>query len=64
MKQEQTQKWSIIVSIREPARWAGSLISWRQQMGKKLYVGNLSYGVTDSNLEQMFAAHGTVTRHR
>jgi cold-inducible RNA-binding protein len=29
-------------------------------MGKKLYVGNLSYDVTDSSLEQMFAAHGTV----
>ena len=29
-------------------------------MGKKLYVGNLSYGVTDADLEQMFAAHGTV----
>jgi len=29
-------------------------------MGKKLYVGNLTYGVTDSALEQMFAAHGTV----
>jgi RNA recognition motif-containing protein len=29
-------------------------------MGKKLYVGNLSYGVTDSALEQLFAAHGTV----
>ena len=29
-------------------------------MAKKLYVGNLSYGVTDSELEQMFAAHGTV----
>jgi len=29
-------------------------------MGKKLYVGNLTYGVGDSNLEQMFAAHGTV----
>jgi RNA recognition motif-containing protein len=29
-------------------------------MGKKLYVGNLTYGVTDSDLEQMFAAHGTV----
>jgi RNA recognition motif-containing protein len=29
-------------------------------MGKKLYVGNLAYGVTDSSLEQMFAAHGTV----
>ena len=29
-------------------------------MGKKLYVGNLAYAVTDSDLEQMFAAHGTV----
>src|SRR5438477_4627543 len=29
-------------------------------MGKKLYVGNLTYGVTDSDLQQMFAAHGTV----
>ena len=29
-------------------------------MGKKLYVGNLTFGVTDTELEQMFAAHGTV----
>jgi RNA recognition motif-containing protein len=29
-------------------------------MGKKLYVGNLTYGVTDGTLGQMFAAHGTV----
>ena len=29
-------------------------------MGKKLYVGNLGYGMTDSDLEQMFGAHGTV----
>ena len=29
-------------------------------MGKKLYVGNLTYEVTNSALEQMFAAHGTV----
>src|SRR5438477_3741318 len=29
-------------------------------MGKKLYVGNLSYGMTDSTLEQLFAPHGTV----
>lgn len=30
-------------------------------MGKKLYVGNLSYNVTDASLEQLFAAFGTVT---
>src|SRR5215216_364380 len=29
-------------------------------MGKKLYVGNLSYDVDSSALEQMFAPHGTV----
>jgi RNA recognition motif-containing protein len=29
-------------------------------MGKKLYVGNLPYGIGDSDLEQMFAPHGTV----
>jgi cold-inducible RNA-binding protein len=29
-------------------------------LGKKLYVGNLGYGVTSNDLEQMFAAHGTV----
>ena len=29
-------------------------------MGKKLYVGNLAYGVTDSQLEQLFSAHGAV----
>jgi RNA recognition motif-containing protein len=29
-------------------------------MGRKLYVGNLGYGVTDADLSQMFGAHGTV----
>src|SRR5262245_11031790 len=29
-------------------------------MGKKLYVGNLAYGITDSDLQQLFGAHGTV----
>ena len=29
-------------------------------MGKKLYVGNLSYDVTDDELRELFAAHGTV----
>jgi cold-inducible RNA-binding protein len=29
-------------------------------MSKKLYVGNLSYSVKDSDLEDLFAAHGTV----
>ena len=29
-------------------------------MGRKLYVGNMSYDVDSSQLEQMFSAHGTV----
>jgi len=29
-------------------------------MGSKLYVGNLSYNTTGSDLEQLFSAHGTV----
>lgn len=29
-------------------------------MGKRLYVGNLSYDVDSSELEKLFAAHGTV----
>lgn len=29
-------------------------------MGKKLYVGNLSYGVTSETLAQVFSAHGKV----
>jgi RNA recognition motif-containing protein len=31
-----------------------------QIMGKKLYVGNLSYDVDSSALEQLFTSHGTV----
>src|SRR5438876_5368154 len=35
--------------------------SFKEQiMGKKLYVGNLSYEVDSSALEQLFAEHGTV----
>ena len=29
-------------------------------MNKKLYVGGLSYSVTDEQLQQLFASHGTV----
>jgi RNA recognition motif-containing protein len=30
------------------------------RMGSKLYVGNLSYNVNSSDLEQLFSQHGTV----
>ncbi len=29
-------------------------------MNKKLYVGGLAYSVTDEQLQQLFASHGTV----
>jgi RNA recognition motif-containing protein len=29
-------------------------------MGRKLYVGNLSYSVDSSTLQELFSAHGTV----
>ena len=29
-------------------------------MGKKLYVGNLAYRMSDSDLQQLFEPHGTV----
>jgi cold-inducible RNA-binding protein len=29
-------------------------------MNKKLYVGGLAYSVTDTQLQQLFAGHGTV----
>jgi len=29
-------------------------------MGKKLYVGNLGYSVSDADLSQLFSQHGTV----
>ena len=30
-------------------------------MGRRLYVGNLSYNTTSSDLQTMFSAHGSVT---
>jgi RNA recognition motif-containing protein len=30
------------------------------RVGKKLFVGNLSYNVGDNDLQQLFAAHGSV----
>src|SRR5262249_15363894 len=37
-----------------------SFFPGRPFMGKKLYVGNLSYGLGDSELQQLFAPHGNV----
>jgi RNA recognition motif-containing protein len=35
-----------------------------KEMGKKLYVGNLSYSVSDSELESLFAQFGQVVSAR
>src|SRR5262249_5737994 len=46
-----------------PPRWgvaACHVFLVEAHMGKKLYVGNLAWGVTDSTLEQLFSQHGTV----
>jgi cold-inducible RNA-binding protein len=37
------------------------LTFWRISLSKKLYVGNLGYTVSKNDLEQMFAALGTVS---
>ena len=38
----------------------GSVSIRNQMMGKKLYVGNLSYEITDADLQTIFGVHGTV----
>jgi cold-inducible RNA-binding protein len=37
---------------------------WSLKMAKKLYVGNLGSEMTESNLTQLFAPHGTVESAR
>ena len=46
-------------------RWVDSVLSedglWRSiAVGKKLYVGNLSYSVDNSRFEAMFSSYGQV----
>src|SRR5262249_36117891 len=46
-----------------PLRWSAVPLGGffgRPSMGKKLYVGNLAYGLTDSDLQRIFEPHGTV----
>jgi hypothetical protein len=45
----------------ESPRWTRSTVFQRgMHMAKKLYVGNLPYAVTDSDLKGLFAQHGVV----
>src|SRR5271154_4761614 len=48
-------------SIRKVKYGSIARILEESRMGKKLYVGNLSYEVDSSALEQLFTPHGTVT---
>ena len=41
-------------------KWVGLHSPRRSVVGKKLYVGNLTYAVNDSMLEQLFSQFGTV----
>jgi RNA recognition motif-containing protein len=45
---------------RPESKTSGDGVYLEASMGNKLYVGNLSYSVTASQLETLFAAHGTV----
>jgi cold-inducible RNA-binding protein len=45
---------------RGPSLWCVILSEGGQEVAKKLYVGNLSYDMTDSDLQGMFESHGTV----
>jgi cold-inducible RNA-binding protein len=48
---------------RDPESTTGvvnAFASRRYPVGKKLYVGNLTYQVSDSDLEQLFSQYGTV----
>jgi RNA recognition motif-containing protein len=46
-------------------RVEGTFILWEENMNsKKLYVGGLPYTISDGQLEELFAAHGTVESAR
>jgi hypothetical protein len=35
--------------------------AWEPPMGKRLFVGNLKFGITEARLRRLFKAHGKVT---
>jgi RNA recognition motif-containing protein len=41
-------------------RFAGMPASWRQEQMKKLYVGNLPFTATESDVRKLFEQHGEV----
>ena len=51
---------AITLFHRQPAVRAITLQHGRPDLGKKLYVGNLGYNVSSSDLERLFSSFGTV----
>src|SRR5688572_16161489 len=52
--------WPLSIETRKVKRSGPRCPSKEILMGKRLYVGNLSYQVSSSELEQLFGQHGTV----
>jgi cold-inducible RNA-binding protein len=52
--------WSLSLRSRKLVFWAVFSVREFVQMGKKLYVGNLSFKMTDESLEALFAEFGEV----
>jgi hypothetical protein len=53
-------RWTSLCSVRHGDAWAACSNFWRSALGKKLYVGNLSYSISSSDLEKLFASFGSV----
>jgi RNA recognition motif-containing protein len=52
---------AFILALKEKQRVRPAQHEELPRMGKRLYVGNLPFNVSGSDLEQMFGQHGTVT---
>jgi RNA recognition motif-containing protein len=53
--------WSLSFFVKEAITGASCPKKRRLVLGKKLYVGNLGYSVSSSDLEKLFSAFGTVS---
>src|SRR5688500_9728382 len=51
---------SDLLARRRSASLGRSPRPWSEQMGRKLFVGNLPYDSSEGDLQELFARHGTV----
>jgi len=51
---------SFILTLKAKTRVDRPTSLRKKKMGKKLYVGNLGFGVSDSDLQQLFSPHGAI----